>query len=75
MFKLPFKPGDDMWYIDDATLEIKCEKSGIAGIAFMADGEVKMVNWDGLVFSIGQEDVFPNYEMALARQKELLAKK
>ena len=69
MFKLPFKPGDDMWYIDDATLEIKCEKGGIAGIAFMADGEIKIVNRDGLVFSIGEEDVFPSYEMALARQK------
>lgn len=75
MFKLPFKPGDDMWFICDKTLEIKCEKGGIAGIAFMADGEIKMVNWDNLAFSIGEEDIFPSYEMALARQKELLQKK
>ena len=71
MFKLPFKPGDDLWIIDDDTLEIQCEKGGIAGIAFMADGEVKMVSADGYVYSIGVGNCFPSYEMALAKQKEL----
>lgn len=74
MFKLPFKPGDDMWYVCEESLEIKCEKGGIAGIAFMADGEIKMVNRDGLVFSIGEEDCFPSYEMVLERKKALQEK-
>ena len=74
MFKLPFKPGDDMWYIDDVTLEIMCEKGGIAGIAIMAGGEIKMVNKNNLVFAVGEEEVFPSYDLALARQKELQKK-
>lgn len=76
MCKLPFKPGDDLWIVDsEKEIDIKCEKGGITGIAFMADGEVKMVNRNGLLFSIGEEDVFPSYEMALARKKELLDNK
>ena len=76
MYKLPFKPGDDLWIVNsEKEIDIKCEKGGIAGIAFMADGEVKMVNREELLFSIGQEDVFPSYDMALARKKELMRNK
>ena len=76
MYKLPFKPGDDLWIVNsEKEIDIRCEKGGITGIAFMADGEVKMVNRDGLLFSIGEEDVFPSYDMARARKNELMANK
>ena len=74
MFKLPFKPGNDLWCIDDDTCEIKCEKGGIAGVAIMADGEIRMVGNDGYAYPIGDCDCYPTYEMALTRQKELLKK-
>ena len=30
---LPCKPGDDCWWVDCETLEVRCDKGGIKGIA------------------------------------------
>ena len=73
MYKLPFKPGDDLWIIDEEhDCSVLREKNGIKGIAFMDDGEIKMVNKDGFCFSVGEENIFPTYEQACVRAMELL---
>lgn len=71
MYKLPFKPGDDLYMLDEEkNYEIRCEKNGIAGIALMADGEIKFVNKDGYVFSEGEDNVYTSYAAAcMAQQK------
>ena len=71
MYKLPFKPGDDIYILDEEyNYEIKVEKNGVAGIALMGDGEIKCVSKDGYVFSEGEENIYTSYAAAhMAQQK------
>ena len=70
MYKLPFKPGDDLYMLDEEhNYEIRVEKNGIAGIALMGDGEIKCVHKDGYVFSEGEDDIYTSYAAAYMAQQ------
>ena len=75
MYKLPFKPGDDLYILDDeCNYEIRCCKNGIAGIAFMGDGEIKFVTTDGYACSEGECDTYTSYAAAYMAQQRYLNK-
>lgn len=42
--ELPFKPGDDLWYVAEYSGEVKCDEGAILGVAVMADGTFKIVS-------------------------------
>lgn len=75
MYKLPFKPGDDIYMLDEENnYEIRCEKNGVAGVALMGDGEIKCVSRDGYVFSEGECNIFTSYAAAYMAQQRYLNK-
>lgn len=36
--EFPCKPGDDIWLVDNDTMEVYCEKGGISGVVVYKDG-------------------------------------
>ena len=61
---LSFKPGDDIWAVDEEQGRIYCEEGGIKAVAVCKDGKVLMVNKDGLTFEPGKNGVFLTKEAA-----------
>lgn len=76
MYKLPFKPGDDLYMLDEENnFEIRCEKNGVTGIALMGDGEIKFVTADCYVYSEGECHMYTSYAAAYMAQQRYLNKK
>ena len=60
---LPFKPGDDIWWIDSDTMEVRCEKNGIDAVAIYAD-RIEMIDKAGELWSLGEQWFFLTKEDA-----------
>lgn len=67
---LPFKPGDDLWIVDEKTGEIMCEKGGIAGVV-VYENDFKIVSKDEYLFTIGKDGVFTSQKDAEEYIKQL----
>ena len=42
----PCNPGDDIYWIDDESNTVECEKNGIAAVAYYGRGEFKIISKD-----------------------------
>ena len=50
--KIPCKPGDDIWWIDDEAPFVKCDKGGVKGIVILPDG-IRVIDSSGDMEEIG----------------------
>lgn len=60
---LPFMPNDDIWWVDSETMEVQCEKNGIAGVAIYAD-RIEMIDKAGEHWTVGDNWFFLTKEDA-----------
>ena len=60
---LPFMPNDDLWWVDSETMEVRCEKNGIAGVAIFAD-RILMIDKEGNQWTVGDKWFFLTKEDA-----------
>ena len=71
--ELPCPIGSDFWWVDDDTMEVKCEKGGITGFVVLKD-EVLALNTDGDRLEIHSEWCCLSREEAEAKLKEMMNK-
>lgn len=60
---LPFMPNDDIWWVSSETMQVECEKNGIAGVAIYAD-RIEMIDKAGEHWSLGEQWFFLTKEDA-----------
>ena len=70
-FELPCPIGSDFWWVDDDTMEVKCEKGGITGFVVLKD-EVLALNADGDRLEIHSEWCCLSREEAEAIRDKML---
>ena len=71
--ELPCPIGSDFWWVDDDTMEVKCEKGGITGFVVLKD-EVLALNTDGDQLEIHSEWCCLSREEAETKLEEMMNK-
>lgn len=61
---LPYKPGDDLWIVDEDFGKITCEKGGIKGVVVLENGQFMILSSDEYIFPAGEDGIFTSKEDA-----------
>ena len=61
---LPYKPGDDLWVVEEDFGMITCEKGGIKGVVVLENGEFMILSRDEYIFPAGEDGIFTTKEDA-----------
>lgn len=71
--EMPFLPGDDLYWIDAETMEIKLQPHGIEAVVYYGNGNFKIVD-DGAIEDVGGQWTLLSREDAERYLREKLKK-